>query len=107
MSHSYAELKGKTVAELREIASGIDHEAVQGFTQLNKANLLKAICEALGVDSHDHHEVVGLDKSAVKARIRALQEKRDQILASGDRSQLKDTLRHIHRLKREIRRATV
>jgi hypothetical protein len=52
MAHTYDELKHKTVAELREIAAGLDHEAVQGYTQLNKEHLLVALCKALGIDTH-------------------------------------------------------
>lgn len=105
--YTYEDLKGKTLAELREIAAGIDHEAVQGYTQLNKDHLLPAICKALGIDTHEHHRVVGLDKTAVKARIRELKKQRDALLASQDRSGLKPILRQIHALKRDIRRATV
>lgn len=105
--YTYEDLKGKTLAELREIAAGIEHEAVQGYTQLNKDHLLPAICKALGIDTHEHHQVVGLDKTAVKARIRELKKQRDAILASQDRSALKPVLRQIHALKRDIRRATV
>src|SRR5256885_9142107 len=36
MAYTYDELKHKTVAELRDIAVGIEHEALQGYTQLNK-----------------------------------------------------------------------
>jgi len=36
MAFTYEELKEKTAAELREIASGIQHDAVQGYTQLNR-----------------------------------------------------------------------
>ena len=43
MAHTYEELKTKTVAELREIAKGLDHEAVQGYTQLNKEHLPAAV----------------------------------------------------------------
>jgi hypothetical protein len=32
---AYGELKHKTVAQLREIAAGIEHDAVKGRTQLN------------------------------------------------------------------------
>ncbi|BAU47579.1 hypothetical protein SVA_1000 [Sulfurifustis variabilis] len=105
--YTYEDLKGKTLAELREIAAGIEHEAVQGYTQLNKDHLLPAICKALGIDTHEHHHVVGLDKMAVKARIRELKKQRDAILASQDRSGLKPILRQIHALKRDMRRATV
>lgn len=107
MAYTYEELKAKPVAELREIAAGIQHEAVQGYTQLNKDHLLPAICKALGMDTHVHHHAVGIDKTAIKTKIHALQKKRDEILASKDRTQLRDVLREIHSLKRRIRRATV
>ena len=51
MAHTYEELKKKTIAELRDIAKDIQHEAVQGYTQLNKDHLLPALCKALGIDS--------------------------------------------------------
>jgi hypothetical protein len=107
MSHTYEELKHKTVAELREIAKGIEHEAVQGYSQLNKDHLLVALCKALNIDTHVHHHAVGIDKSAIKAQIHALKTRRDEILASKDRTGLKPVLRQIHSLKRTIRRATV
>ena len=37
MAHTFEELKKKTVEELREIAAGIQHEAVQGHTQMFKS----------------------------------------------------------------------
>jgi hypothetical protein len=107
MAHTYEELKHKTVAELRDIAKGIEHEAVQGATQMNKDHLLKGLCTALGIDMHVHHQAVGIDKSALKANIHALQKQRDAILAGPDRKDLHGVLRQIHALKRSIRRATV
>ncbi len=107
MAYTYHELKEKTVADLREIAKGIEHEAVEGATQMNKDHLLKAMCTALGIDMHEHHHVEGIDKVAIKGKIRELKKKRDEILASQDRSQLNVVLRHIHNLKRTMRRATV
>ncbi len=107
MSHTFEELKHKTVAELREIAKEVKHEAVEGASQMNKDHLLKALCTALNIDMHVHHHAVGIDKTAIKARIHALQKKRDEILASTDRTELHGVLRQIHALKRTIRRATV
>ena len=107
MTHTYEELKHKTVAELRDIAKGIEHEAVQGATQMNKDHLLKGLCTALGLDMHVHHHAVGIDKTAIKARIRTLPKQRDAILASKERKELSSVLRQIHALKRTIRRATV
>ncbi len=107
MSHTFEELKHKTVADLRAIAKGIEHEAVKGATQMNKDHLLKAICTALGLDMHVHHHAVGIEKAAIKQRIHDLKKKRDEIMASADRKPLRAVLREIHGLKRKIRRATV
>jgi hypothetical protein len=104
--YTYEQLKHKTVAELREIAKGIEHEAVQGYTQLNKEHLITAIANALGIQ-HEHHDVVGVDKAAIKSRIKDLKKKREEALAAHDHAQLKVVRRTIHRLKRRIHRATV
>ncbi len=107
MAYTFHELKEKTVADLREIAKGIEHEAVEGATQMNKDHLLKALCTALNIEMHEHHDVVGIDKAAIKTKIRELKKKRDEILATQDRTQLHGVLRQLHALKRTIRRATV
>jgi hypothetical protein len=107
MQHSFEELKKKTVVELREIAAGIEHEAVKGYTQLNKEHLLKAICDALKIDMREHHHVVGLNKTEVKTKIKDLKKKREEALASKNLADHKLILRKIHRLKRKIHQATV
>jgi hypothetical protein len=108
MSHTFEELKKKTVAELREIAAGVEqHEALQGYTQLNKEHLLAALCNALHIDMHQHHEVKGLNKGEIKAQIRELKKKRDEALTAHDHGQLKEVRREVHHLKRMIHRATV
>ncbi|HSS19200.1 MAG TPA: Rho termination factor N-terminal domain-containing protein [Pyrinomonadaceae bacterium] len=106
MEYTYEQLKHKTAAELKEIAKGIEHEAVQGYTQLNKDHLINAISKALGI-KHEHHDVVGVDKAAIKARIRDLKKKRDEALGAHDHAQLKIARRTIHRLKRQIHKATI
>jgi hypothetical protein len=106
MEYTFEQLKHKTVAELREIAKGNEHEALQGYTQLNKEHLLVALSNALGIQ-HEHHDVVGVDKAAIKARIREVKKKRDEALSAHDRAQLKIARRTIHRLKRRINKATV
>ena len=107
MAQSYEELHKKTVDELRELAKGIEHEAVKGYTQMNKEHLLPALCKALGIDTQKHHHVVGIDKAGVKARIRQLKAERDTALEAHDRKQLKAVRRQMHRLKRRIRSAIV
>lgn len=104
MAHTYPELKHKALAELREMAAGINHEAVQGYTQMNKDHLLAAICKALHIDMHAHHEVKGIDKTAVKAKIREWKSKRDQALAAKDAAALRVALDHIHHFKHELRK---
>ena len=106
MAHTFPELKHKTLVELKEIAAGVE-PAVQGYTQMNKDHLLEAICKALNIDMHAHHEVKGIDKSAVKAKIREWQKKRDEAKAAGDRANLKVALNHIHHFKHQLRKSMV
>ena len=84
MAHTYEELKKKTIAELRDLAKDIQHEAVQGYTQLNKEHLLPALCKALGIDSHAHHAAAIAEKAAVKARMREINTEKAKALESGD-----------------------
>ncbi len=107
MAHTYEELKHKPLTELREIAAGITHEAVQGYTQLNKDHLLVALCTALGIDMHAHKQVKGIDKAVTKGRIKEWKKKRDEALAAHDRKALKAAMDQIHHLKRVMRKAMV
>ena len=106
MAYTYEQLKHMTVAELREIAKGTEGEIVQGYTQLNKEHLVGALAQALGIQ-HEHHDVVGVDKAAIKSRIRELKQKREAAIAAHDHAELKVVRRTIHRLKRQIHKATV
>lgn len=105
MAYTFKELKHKTLVELREIAKDIPHEAVQGYTQLNKEHLLKALSVAL--DLHEHHEVVGVDKAAIKAKIKVLKVEREKALAAHDGKQLKAVRERIRNLKKKLRKAMV
>ena len=107
MAYTYHELKVKTVADLREIAKGIQHEAVQGYTQLNKDHLLLAVCEALSIPTHEHHSVGGVDKASIKAKLRSLRVERTAALGARDHKKLKAVRRQIHALNHDIRRHTV
>lgn len=107
MTYTYEELRAKNVTELREIAKGIDHEAVHGFTTMHKDHLVPAICKALGIVIHEHHVVVGVNKAEVKAKIRVLLAKRDDAIRAHDAKQLKFVRRRIHALKRKIHKATI
>src|SRR5207237_10110836 len=100
MAYTHHELKHKTLAELRDIAKDIEHDAVKGYTQLNKEHLVVAICNALSIDIHEHHDVVGIDKAAIKSRIKALKAKRDAAVLAHDHATLKPERRSIHRPER-------
>lgn len=105
--YSYEELKKKTVAQLRDIAAGMDHESLKGQSVMHKDDLLKALCSVMGIDLIEHHHVVGIDKASTKARIKAMKAQRDAALAAGDHKQLKVIRRTIHNLKRRMHKATV
>ena len=106
MAYTYEQLKHMTLADLREMAKGSEHDAVQGYTQMNKEHLVGALAKALGIQ-HTHHDVVGIDKASIKARIRDLKTQRAAAIEAHDHAQLKAVRRNIHRLKRQIHKATV
>ncbi|HTH25689.1 MAG TPA: hypothetical protein VL919_11290 [Vicinamibacterales bacterium] len=103
MAHTYEELKKKTVAELRQIAGELDHEAVQGYTQLNKEHLLPALCKALGIEAHEHHAAVAAEKGMIKAQMRDLKAAADQARDSRDHEALHRLRRQYHALNHELR----
>jgi hypothetical protein len=103
MPHTYHDLKLKTVAELRELAKDLKHDAVQGYSQMNKDRLLPALCRALNIDMLEHHVAVGLDKVAVKAKMRQLKQDRQKALDTHDHPSLKNIRRQLHALNRQIR----
>lgn len=104
--YTHEQLKHMTVAQLREIAKGNEHEALKGYTQLNKDHLIEALCKALNI-THAHHDVVGIDKTALKTKLKELKKQRDAALAAHDHAQLKAVRRHMHRLNHIIRAHTV
>ena len=104
MAYTFHELKGKTIQELRDLAKGVEnHDAVQGYSQMNKEHLLPALCTALGIPIHEHHDVVGIDKAALKAAMGELRKKRTAALEAHDHEALKSVRRQLHRLNRQIR----
>jgi len=103
MAHTYEELKKKTVQELRDIAKEVNDESLQGALQMNKEHLLPALCKALGIDTHEHHEARGIDKPAIKTKMRELKQARQAALEAHDPERLKSVRRQLHRLNRQIR----
>ena len=103
MAHTYHELKGKTIQELREIAAGSGDESVKGASQMNKDHLLPVLCKVLGIDPHEHAEVVGIDKLGIKAKMRELREQRQKALDAHDPVALASARRQLHHLNHQIR----
>ncbi len=106
MQYTFDQLKGLTVAQLREIAAGIEHEAVKGYTQLNKEHLLTAICTALNIDTHTRHKskVAGRGKAEIKAHMKELKHERDAALEAHDHVALKTVRRQLHELRHSLRK---
>ena len=103
MAHTYEELKKKTVAELRELASSLQHEAVQGYTQLNKDHLLPAVCKALGIEAHEHHAAVAAEKGMIKAQMREIKTACEKARDARDYETLHRLRRQHHTLNHELR----
>jgi len=106
MEYTYDQLKKMKVTELREIAAGIENEAVQGYTQLNKEHLLAALCDALNIDTHTRHKskATGSDRAEIKTQMKALKKQRDAALEAHDHAQLKKVRRQLHGLRRTLRK---
>jgi len=107
MPYTYEQLSQMTVAELRIIADGIDHEAVHGHSTMHKEKLVPALCKALNIETHAHHKVVGINKAQVKLEIRSWKKKREKALAEKDYVKLSEIRQHIHDLKVKLRRSIV
>ncbi len=100
--YTYEQLKEMTVEDLRKIADGIQHEAIQGHNTMHKEQLLPALCTALGIQTH--HAAAGAEKARIKAALRKVQAKRDAATTARDRAALAATRRQIHVLKHKLRR---
>ena len=103
MAHTYESLKKMTLAQLRDVAKDIQHDAVQGFTQMNKDHLLPALCNALGIDAHEHHAAHSDVKFVTRARMRDLRTKRDEAERAGDHAALHLIRREYHHLNHRLR----
>lgn len=104
MEYSFEQLKKMTVAQMRDIAKGIESDEVKGYTQLNKEHLLMALCRALKIDIHPHKKKAAASKGNVKTKIRALKARRDEALQKADKAAFRSILQELRRLKRRSRK---
>ena len=103
MAHTYEELRKMTLAELRDMASTLDHEAVQGYTQLNKEHLLPAICKALGIEAHEHLSAANAEKTMIKSKMRELKAAMEKARMAGDYEKAHELRRAHHHLNHALR----
>jgi hypothetical protein len=104
MAMTYHDLKLKTIADLRELAKGVEnHDAVQGYSQMNKEHLLPALCKAFGIDAREHHVAHGAEKLSARARMHELKKKREEAIAAGDHDLLKTIRREYHHWNHKLR----
>jgi hypothetical protein len=96
------ELEKKKVDELREMA--VEKAGVTGATGLHKDQLVEIVAEALGIEK-PHLVVEGIDKTAIKRKIKVLKLELAEARENKDAKLAKAKRRHIHRLKRRIHKA--
>lgn len=108
MAYTYEQLSKMAVAELRQIADGIEHEAVKGHSTMHKEKLLPALCVALGIEAHQHHHLVGkINKTKIKQEIRVLKVQRVAAIQAHDGNKLFEVREAIRKLKRQLRKSIV
>lgn len=103
MAYTYDTLKTKTLADLRELARTLPHDAIQGYTQMNKEHLLPEICKALGIDTFEHHAAALAQKGGIRAQMEAIKSQRAGALAAGDHDLLHSLRRKYHALNHKLR----
>lgn len=97
------ELNKHRVADLREMMK--QHlPQVQGVMSMKKEQIVALLAEALGIEP-PKKIVVGVDKTAIKVKIREHKALRQQALEAGNHDELRKQRRKIHGLKRDLRKA--
>lgn len=98
------ELNKHRVADLREMMK--EHlPQVQGVMSMKKEQIVGMLAEALGIEP-PKKVVVGIDKTAIKSKIREHKTLRQKAIEAGDHDELRKQRRKIHGLKHELRKAS-
>jgi len=98
----YHELEQTKVTELREMAE--KYPDISGVAGKGKEELVDLLAEKLGIEK-PHLVAGGIDKRAIKTKIRELKAERDRVLEAKDAPQLKRVRRKLHRLRHQLRTA--
>lgn len=98
------DLEKMTVTKLREEIGKF--EDVKGVSGMKKDRLIAVMCEKLEIHRPEK-KVVGIDKSVLKARMRALKAKKNQAEADHDHEALADIRKRIKVYQRSIRKHTI
>lgn len=100
----YTEIKKMTAVKLREIIAA-KYPEEKGLVGLKKEQLVELLATKLGIDKHVH-AAVGIDKTSIKQKIRALKKEREELQKAGGNAEKLRALRHaIHKQKHILRRA--
>jgi len=94
------ELEKKTVNELREMAH--QYEDVKGAIGMKKEQLVDLLCEKLGIEKKKALPK-GIGRHALKAKIAALKQRRDEALKAGDHKALKRARTMMRRTRHKLR----
>ena len=103
--YTYDQLRKMTVAKLREIAEGLQNDALQGHSTMHKDKLLPILCKVLGIGAH--HAIHAAEKVRIKATIRKLKTRRDESIAARQGAKAVLARTQIHALKRRLRQMAV
>jgi protein-arginine kinase activator protein McsA len=103
--YTYDQLKKLTVVKLREIAQGLQNDALQGCLTMHKEQLLPVLCKVLGIGAH--HAIHAAEKVRMKATIRKMKAGRDKAVAAHDGAKAAIARSQIHALKRRLRQMEV
>jgi len=105
----FAELKNKTVVQLREMAG--EYEDITGVSGMKKDELLDALADKLGIEKEEAKpkkaKKKARGKGAIKKRIQELKAQRDKALEEKDGEMLRKVRRQLHRQKVILRRTLV
>ena len=99
----WQELNKKRVADLRDLMK--EHRPnLQGVMSMKKEQLVALLAETLEIEE-PKKVVVGIDKTAIKGKIKEHHTLRQAALEAGNSTELKAQRRKIHHLKRQLRKA--